>query len=248
VTGATTIPASTPGSAPGPARRRAWWPGVGLAALGASSSAAWGIARDPPAPYDAAAVRAMAASGHAFWFGAFDPDATITTRIPAWSGSTPLPGAAGDHPRVRRALLRPGVWLAQTPVVTPVARTTTPRTAYSATSTTPTRRSAGRARAGTPGRVPTRRPGRRPGPGARARGTRGRGHDDVEQQRERRLQPRVHAGAPSCRPEDAASAPWSLVSSRVSSRTSSASKPARNPRQRPRPKATSRSTWRGPRR
>ena len=38
----------------------------------------WALTRDPLEPYYAAAVRSMATSWHAFAFGAFDPDATVT--------------------------------------------------------------------------------------------------------------------------------------------------------------------------
>ncbi|GAA4848196.1 glycosyltransferase family 39 protein [Actinomycetospora corticicola] len=57
---------------------RTWWLGVGAATAFAVVAGAWGIARQPLEPYYAASVRSMAGSGHAFWFGAFDPAATLT--------------------------------------------------------------------------------------------------------------------------------------------------------------------------
>ncbi|WP_433801623.1 glycosyltransferase family 39 protein [Actinomycetospora sp. CA-084318] len=63
---------------PGGRGTRTWWAGVVAAAVLAAVLGAWGITRDPLEPYYEAAVRSMAGSGHAFWFGAFDPAATVT--------------------------------------------------------------------------------------------------------------------------------------------------------------------------
>jgi 4-amino-4-deoxy-L-arabinose transferase-like glycosyltransferase len=57
---------------------RGWWIAVVVAAAIAAAGGAWGITRDPLEPYYEASVRSMAGSGHAFWFGAFDPAATLT--------------------------------------------------------------------------------------------------------------------------------------------------------------------------
>ncbi len=73
----TTMTAEPSTATPAP-RRRAFWPGVGLAALVTALATGWGLTRDPLEPYYAAAVRAMASDRHAFLFGAFDPAATVT--------------------------------------------------------------------------------------------------------------------------------------------------------------------------
>ena len=71
----TTAPTEPPGPVP---RRRAWWPGIVLAAMVTALATGWGLTRDPLEPYYAASVRAMASNWHAFFFGAFDPAATVT--------------------------------------------------------------------------------------------------------------------------------------------------------------------------
>jgi 4-amino-4-deoxy-L-arabinose transferase-like glycosyltransferase len=90
------------------ARPRAWWPGVGLAAVLTAAATRWGITRDPLEPYYEAAVRAMAASGHAFWFGAFDPAATVSM--------DKLPGAFWVQALLVRAL-GPAPWVMVLPQV-----------------------------------------------------------------------------------------------------------------------------------
>jgi 4-amino-4-deoxy-L-arabinose transferase-like glycosyltransferase len=90
------------------ARRWAWWPGIVLAALVTALATGWGIARDPLEPYYAASVRAMASNWHAFWFGAFDPAATVTM--------DKLPGAFWVQALLVRAL-GPAPWVMVAPQV-----------------------------------------------------------------------------------------------------------------------------------
>ncbi len=106
-TGTTTTEAGTPATVPA-TRPRAWWPGIVLAALVTALATGWGISRDPLEPYYEASVRAMASSWHAFWFGAFDPAATITM--------DKLPGSFWIQALLVRAL-GPSPWVMVAPQV-----------------------------------------------------------------------------------------------------------------------------------
>ena len=103
----TTMTAEPSTATPAP-RRRALWPGVGLAALVTALATGWGLTRDPLEPYYAAAVRAMASDRHAFLFGAFDPAATVTM--------DKLPGSFWVQALAVRAL-GPAPWVMVAPQV-----------------------------------------------------------------------------------------------------------------------------------
>jgi 4-amino-4-deoxy-L-arabinose transferase-like glycosyltransferase len=104
-TPATAIDPPVPEAAP---RRPAWWPGIVLAALVTALTTGWGLTRDPLEPYYAASVRAMASNWHAFFFGAFDPAATVTM--------DKLPGAFWVQALLVRAL-GPAPWVMVAPQV-----------------------------------------------------------------------------------------------------------------------------------
>jgi 4-amino-4-deoxy-L-arabinose transferase-like glycosyltransferase len=136
----TTAPAEPPGPVP---RRRAWWPGIVLAALVTALATGRGLTRDPLEPYYAASVRAMASDWHAFLFGAFDPAATVTM--------DKLPGAFWVQALLVRAL-GPAPWVMVAPQV--VEMTALTRRSHLRTARSPTRRCGSAA-------SPRRAPGRR---------------------------------------------------------------------------------------
>ena len=103
----TTTVADPPATGSG-SRRRAWWPGIVLAALVTALTTGWGLTRDPLEPYYAASVRAMASNWHAFLFGAFDPAATVTM--------DKLPGAFWVQALLVR-VLGPASWVMVAPQV-----------------------------------------------------------------------------------------------------------------------------------